>query len=88
MASGSSYGRTGVQTPVAGTGDGAAGGEGGTPGAGYLEWVPGIVSGGHNEWVVTVEPGPGQPGKAGASGFVVVYWDEPDVSESDTGGAT
>ena len=76
VASGSSYGRTGVQAPAAGSSDGAQGGEGGTPGAGYLEWDPGLVSGGHYEWVVTVEPGPGQPGKAGASGFVVVYWDK------------
>ena len=76
VASGSSYGRTGVQAPSVGSSDGARGGEGGTPGAGYLEWVPGLVSGGHYEWVVTLEPGPGQPGKAGASGFVVVYWDK------------
>lgn len=76
VASGSSYGRTGVQAPAAGSSDGAQGGEGGPPGAGYLEWEPGLVSGGHYEWVVTVEPGPGQPGKAGASGFVVVYWDK------------
>ena len=80
IASGNSYGRPGVQSPLSGSGDGAAGGAGGTAGAGHTEWVPGIVSGGHNEWVVTVEPGPGQPGKAGASGFVAVYWDKPSTN--------
>ena len=29
------------------------------------------------DFIVTVEPGPGSPGKAGADGFVVVYWDKP-----------
>ena len=77
VASGSSYGRTGVQSPAAGTSDGAAGGEGGTAGAGYWEqlfWPDGRPRGW--DFVVTVPPGPGQPGKAGASGFVVVYWDK------------
>lgn len=87
VASGSSYGRTGVQSPAAGTSDGAAGGEGGTAGAGYWEqlfWTPDVPgyspeNAGHSrgwDFVVTVPPGPGQPGKAGASGFVVVYWDK------------
>ena len=77
VASGSSYGRTGVQSPASGTSDGAAGGEGGTAGAGYWEqlfWPDGRPRGW--DFVVTVPPGPGQPGKAGASGFVVVYWDK------------
>ena len=76
VASGNSYARTGVTEPLDGTGDGAAGGEGGAPGAGKLEWSPGPISGGHYEWVVLIPPGPGQPGKAGASGFAVVYWDK------------
>lgn len=77
IASGSSYGRTGVQSPSAGTSDGAAGGAGGTAGAGYWEqlfWPDGRPRGW--DFVITVEPGPGHPGKAGASGFVVVYWDK------------
>ena len=77
IASGSSYGRTGVESPADGTGDGAAGGEGGTAGAGYWEqlfWPDGRPRGW--DFIVTVPPGPGQPGKAGASGFVVVYWDK------------
>lgn len=79
IANGQSFARPGVPVPLPGTGDGAKGGAGGTPGAGYLEYVPGIVSGGHNEWVVTTEPGPGGPGRAGASGFVMVTWDKAEV---------
>ena len=78
IASGNSYGRTGVKSPTDGTGDGAAGGAGGTAGAGYWEqlfWDDGRPRGW--DFIVTVEPGPGQPGKAGAAGFVVVYWDKP-----------
>lgn len=87
VTSGSSYGRTGVDSPAAGTGDGAKGGAGGTAGAGYWEqlfWTPDIPgysdsnAGKGRGWdfVITVQPGPGQPGKAGASGFVAVYWDK------------
>lgn len=81
VTSGNSYARTGVQAPVDGTGDGAAGGEGGTAGAGYWEqlfWPDGRPRGW--DFVVNVPPGPGQPGKAGASGFVVVYWDKEESS--------
>lgn len=84
VASGNSYARTGVQAPVDGTGDGAAGGAGGTAGAGYWDSYEYTPEGADDsvvntrwEFVVTVEPGPGQPGKAGASGFVAVYWDKP-----------
>lgn len=89
VASGNSYGRTGVQAPVGGTSDGAAGGAGGKAGAGHwktLYWTPNIP--GYSEsnagktrgwdFIVTVPPGPGAPGKAGASGFVAIYWDKPD----------
>ena len=76
VTSGDSFGRTGVSSPVQGSGDGGAGGPGGTAGAGHTYWSPGLLSGGHYEWVVDVEPGPGQPGRQGGSGFVVVYWDK------------
>ena len=75
VANGASFGRTGVLAPLGGSSDGGRGGTGGTAGAGHTVWIPGIVSGGHNEWVVDVEPGQGSPGASGASGFVVVYWD-------------
>ena len=77
IASGNSYGRTGVSSPANGTGDGAKGGAGGSAGAGYWEqlfWDDGRPRGW--DFIVTVEPGPGSPGKAGADGFVVVYWDK------------
>ena len=76
VTSGDSFGRTGVSSPVQGSGDGGAGGSGGTAGAGHTYWSPGLLSGGHYEWAVDVEPGPGQPGRQGGSGFVVVYWDK------------
>ena len=77
VASGNSYARTGVAAPVDGTGDGAAGGAGGSAGAGYWEqafWPDGRPQGW--DFIVTVEPGPGAPGKTGADGVVVVYWDK------------
>ena len=77
VASGNSYARTGVSVPVDGTGDGAAGGAGGSAGAGYWEqafWPDGRPQGW--DFIVTVEPGPGAPGKTGADGVVVVYWDK------------
>lgn len=88
VASGNSYGRTGVQNPIPGSGDGGAGGAGGSQGARHREisYGPdGKPNGSH--MIVDVEPGQGRPGKAGATGCAVVYWDKPDVSESDTGGA-
>lgn len=80
IANGQSFARTGVAAPLEGTGDGGAGGKGGEPGDGYLEWVPGLVSGGHYEWITTKEPGPGGAGAHGASGFVMVTWDKEEVS--------
>lgn len=77
VASGNSYARTGVAAPTDGTGDGAAGGAGGSAGAGYWQqafWPDGRPQGW--DFIVTVEPGPGAPGKTGADGVVVVYWDK------------
>ena len=77
VASGNSYARTGVAAPTDGTGDGAAGGAGGSAGAGYWEqafWPDGRPQGW--DFIVTVQPGPGAPGKTGADGVVVVYWDK------------
>lgn len=77
VVSGNSYGRTGVSEPLAGSGDGAAGGAGGRAGAGHYRTWTNPVSGRVNyELVVDVEPGPGAPGKTGGSGFAVVYWDK------------
>ena len=77
VASGNSYGRTGVSAPLPGYGDGAQGGAGGTPGAGhYRVWTNPISGKVHYELVVDVEPGPGAPGKQGGAGGVIVYWDK------------
>ena len=77
LASGDAYGRTGVEAPISGTGDGGKGGKGGSAGSGYWEqlfWDDGRPRGWHFE--VTVQPGPGQPGVDGADGVCVIYWDK------------
>lgn len=77
ISSGNAYGRTGVEKPVNGTGDGAEGGDGGEAGVGYWEqlfWPDGRPRGW--EFIVTKQPGPGKPGKRGADGVCVVYWDK------------
>lgn len=76
IANGQVFARTGVAVPESGTGDGGKGGDGGDPGQGYwkqLFWDDGRPRGW--DFVVTKEPGKGKPGKAGASGFVMVTWD-------------
>lgn len=88
IANGQVFARTGVTLPIDGTGDGGAGGKGGDPGEGYLDWEentfqppasedrPGTPITGHYTWVTTKEPGPGYPGAKGAKGFVMVTWDK------------
>ena len=76
IANGQVFARTGVAVPDSGTSDGGKGGDGGDPGQGYWEqlfWDDGRPRGW--DFVVTKEPGKGKPGKAGASGFVMVTWD-------------
>ena len=76
IANGQVFARTGVAVPESGTGDGGKGGDGGDPGQGYwrsetddkgnvIDW----------DFIVIKQPGKGKPGKAGASGFVMVTWD-------------
>ena len=80
VASGDSFARTGVAKPRAGTGDGGAKGTGGTQGRRHREKgfdIHGNPIGSY--WVIDVEPGSGIPGKSGASGCVVVYWDKEDA---------
>ena len=86
VANGRCFARTGVAVPLAGSGDGGAGGAGGSAGEGYLDWEEhafapdggqaGSTVTGHYTWVETSPPGPGQPGAAGASGFVLIAWDK------------
>ena len=76
VASGDSFARTGVQNPLAGSGDGGAGGAGGEQGRRReIEWEDeeGKI---HTSWKIYSYPGSGNPGKAGAQGCVVVYYDK------------
>ena len=77
IANGDAFGRTGVEVPISGTGDGGVGGKGGSAGSGYWEqlfWDDGRPRGWRFE--VTVQPGPGQPGVDGADGVCVIYLDK------------
>lgn len=92
IASGDSYGRTGVEKPGAGSGDGGIGGTGGCKGNKHTEFRKDYTVGGslpdgdeNNiggvylpvwETVIDNRPGKGTPGAVGASGCVVVYWDK------------
>lgn len=89
IANGQAFCRPGVPVPLPGTGDGGRGGEGGDPPEGYLEWVehsfkptpsnpdrPGTPITGHYTWTETKPPGPGHPGAAGASGFIMLAWEK------------
>lgn len=80
IAAGDSFCRTGVPSPLPGSGDGGKGGDGGTPGEGEAVEV------GTNDFgrpiydlEVYVEPGPGQPGAPGADGYVVITWDKEEA---------
>lgn len=87
IANGQAFARTGVPAPLPGSGDGAKGGKGGDPGEGYIRTYtytpngadPSVVNTGY-ELVVTKKPGKGAPGKAGATGFVMVTWEKPEAS--------
>ena len=86
IASGSSYGRTGVKAPMDGSGDGGEGGQGGTAGARYWKPAyakyenengeivedPNVIVG--QDVVIVSRPSKGKPGVDGAAGVCVVYW--------------
>ena len=89
IASGNSYGRTGVKAPGANSGDGRKGGQGGRKGNRHYEKVKDYTCNGtlpddpsngvYIEKVVEVidnKPGKGTAAAKGASGCVVVYWDK------------
>lgn len=83
VASGNSYGRTGVPVPLKGTSDGAAGGAGGEPGIGGWGKASTIIAGSgrkiyYTYWDPVKQPGPGKMGKDGADGFVLIFWDKED----------
>lgn len=84
VASGASFARTGVESPAAGSGDGGAGGQAGAKGNRHEETVEGTDSEGNptSETITVIDnyPTDGTPGKAGALGCVVVYWDKEEAS--------
>lgn len=75
--SGGSFARTGVPAPLDGTGDGGKGGDGGEPGVGEIDTWTDANGNSHSELNIIEYPGPGYPGAAGGSGFVVITWDKP-----------
>lgn len=80
ILNGTTYGRTGVPEPRQGSGDGGAGGKGGSPGVNEITFVP-APEGSMGQWsdiIVTpiIEATDGQPGTAGASGVIIVCWDK------------
>lgn len=92
IANGQAFCRPGVPSPLPGTGDGGQGGAGGTPGVGYYEalyWTPDIP--GYSDanagkprgkkYVEIEPPGPGHPGTAGGSGFIMLSWEKPAAAE-------
>ena len=78
IASGDSFARTGVQAPLAGSGDGGAGGRGGVKGNQHTVSYTDSDGETHFDTVIDNYPGDGTPGVAGAVGCVVVYWDTPE----------
>lgn len=76
VTSGNAFARDGVAAPAPNTGDGGAGGAGGIKGNTHEESST-DEDGWTSTWtVIDNYPGDGQPGKAGASGCVVIYWDK------------
>lgn len=69
VRSGACYGRTGVKSPLPGSGDGGAGGRGGVQGNRKTDSY-GFVEEIYNY------PGKGESGSAGQPGCAVVYWEK------------
>lgn len=80
VASGDSFGRSGVPAPLAGSGDGGKGGKGGVKGNKHTERIYENTMAGNLpagfKTVVDNCPGKGTPGSKGARGCVVIYWDK------------
>lgn len=76
VASGDSFSRTGVAAPLPGSGDGGAAGKAGAQGQRRQETKKNEDGSTTTRWRVSAYPGKGTPGKEGATGCVVVYWDK------------
>ena len=94
VASGDSFGRSGVSAPLDGSGDGGKGGAGGRNGIEVFAWLdvsygpPELVPG--QGWVPPVvgweptfktltTPQKGEAGAKGGDGFIVIYYDKGEV---------
>lgn len=76
VASGDSFARTGVASPLPGSGDGGAAGKAGAQGQRRQETTKNEDGSTTTRWRVSAYPGKGTAGKQGAPGCVVVYWDK------------
>lgn len=76
VTSGDSFARTGVTAPLPGSGDGGAAGKAGAQGQRRRETKVNEDGSTTTRWRVSAYPGKGTPGKQGAPGCVVVYWDK------------
>lgn len=76
VASGDSFARTRVASPLPGSGDGGAAGKAGAQGQRRQETTKNEDGSTTTRWRVSAYPGKGTPGKEGATGCVVVYWDK------------
>ena len=79
VASGESYGRTGVKKPLPGSGDGGIKGIGGAQGRTHEESWKDKDGFTHYTDVIDRYPGKGTAGVKGATGCVVIYWDKEKV---------
>lgn len=75
VASGESYARTGVASPLPGSGDGGKGGAGGDPGVMVQRKISGEGFAFYY-YETEKEAGTGEPGATGARGCAVVYWNK------------
>lgn len=76
VSSGDSFGRTGVKSPLPGSGDGGAGGKGGAMGHWHeVSWRDGKGMMRYDE-IIDNYPEEGAPGAKGAAGSVVIYYDK------------
>ena len=76
VASGDSYARTGVKSPLPGSGDGGAGGKGGVKGNKHTQTTANEDGSTTTKTIIDNRPGKGQAGSEGALGCVVIYWDK------------
>lgn len=76
VASGDSFARTGVASPLPGSGDGGAAGKAGAQGQRRQETKKNEDGSTTTRWRVSAYPGKGTAGKQGATGCVVVYWEK------------